>query len=223
MGGQLSEISIKVLPSNIAKQYTVANHYMKTFPVAAVSFGVFYQGRLCGVLSFGYSTQTANKVRKHVPNIKDDEFIEMQRMHLDDCLGQNAESYVLSRCIAMLREHGIKLIITHAGGCKNDCGIVYQSSAWLYFGKEPCNDFYLTDTGEYKNIVAPRRYGRVPAGLKDPQEIGEALFGPGRIVNSYRYVYLYPVQKGLRSFLQKTSQPYPKDSEHFRKNQEWVS
>jgi hypothetical protein len=220
---QLKNVLVKVIDSKFAKEYTIKNHYMKTFPIPKVCFGVFYNKRLSGVLTFGLSTSTKQKLQKIIPNIKDDEFIEMQRMNISDILGNNAESFVLGKVYELFKKNTkIKIILTHAGGCKNDCGIVYQSSSWMYFGKEKCDDFYLTENGEYKNIIAPMRFGRVPKGIKGGQAIGEALFGSGKIINSYRYLYLYPLNKGLRSFLSKKEQQYPKDSLNFRKNQKWI-
>lgn len=221
---QLKEITVKIIDSKIARAYTIKHHYMKTFPIPKICFGVFYKNKLSGVLSFGLSPATKEKIKKIINNINDNEFIEMQRMNILDILGHNAESYVLGKVYDLFKKNTkIKVIITHAGGCKNDCGIIYQSSSWLYFGKEICNDFYLTKNGEYKNIIAPMRFGRVPNGIKGNQNIGEVLFGEGKIINSFRYLYLYPLQKGLRNFLEKKSLPYPKDSCNFRKNQKWIN
>lgn len=168
---QLSEIVVKVIDSKTAKEYTIKNHYMKTFPIPKVCFGVFYKKRLSGVITFGESTATKEKVKKLIPDIQDHEFIEMQRMNLLDVLGMNAESYVLGKIYELFKKNTkIKVLVTHAGGCKNDCGIIYQSSSWLYFGKEKCEDFYLTKNGEYKNIIAPLRFGRVPKGIKGGQK-----------------------------------------------------
>lgn len=219
---QLNDIVVKVIDSKTAKAYTIINHYMKTFPIPKVCFGVFYKNKLSGVITFGESTATKEKVKKIIPNIKDNEFIEMQRMNLLDVLGMNAESFVLGKVYELFKKNTkIKVLITHAGGCKNDCGIIYQSSSWLYFGKEKCEDFYLTKSGEYKNIIAPMRFGRVAKGIKGGQQIGEYLFGEGNLIKSFRYLYLYPINKGIRSYLEKKAQPYPKDSKVFRKNQEW--
>jgi hypothetical protein len=220
---QLKEIEVKVIDRATAKSYTIKNHYMKTFPNPKVCFGVFYHKRLCGVLTFGLSTATGEKIRKIIPKIADNEFIEMQRMNLLDVLGFNAESYVLGKVYELFKKNTkIKALITHAGGCKNDCGIIYQSSSWLYFGKDKCDDFYLTKNGEYKNIIAPMRFGRVPKGIKVGQKVGEYLFGEGEIINSYRYLYIYPLNKGIRKYLEKKAIEYPKDSKVFRKNQKWV-
>lgn len=220
---QLKEIIVKVIDSKSAKKYTIENHYMKTFPNPKVCFGVFYKKRLSGVLTFGYSTATKQKIQKIIPNIKDGEFLEMQRMNILDTLGYNTESFVLGKIYELFKKNTkVKVLITHAGGCKNDCGIVYQSSSWQYFGKEKCNDFYLTKRGEYKNIIAPMRFGRVPKGIKGGQNVGEYLFGEGELIKSYRYLYLYPLNKGLRSYLTKKEKEFPKDSKVFRKNQKWV-
>lgn len=214
-------LEIKVIPSKVARKYIKRHHYMGTFPNAAVSFGIFDGRKLSGVIAYGYSTATEQKIKKIVPNIKEGEYIEMQRMHLLDTLGMNAESYALGVTLRMLKDKGVRAVVTHAGGCKLDCGIVYQASNWLYFGKEECRDFYKTKDGDYKNIVAPMRFGRVPKGIKGPENVGQYLFGDGELIESYRYLYVYPTSSGLRKWLEPKALPYPKDSKRFRKNQEW--
>lgn len=217
---------VKPISLQDAKKVVLAKHYMRTFPMgSALHFGIFDSatGKIAGVAVFGYSSATDNKVMALVKDLKKNEYIEMQRLWISDDFGHNAESYVLSLIMNELKaKTQIKVVFTHAGGCKNDCGIVYQASSWIYFGKEPCNDFFLTAKGEYKNIVAALRFGRVSAKGKTPDEIGRELFGDGHIVKSFRYKYIYPIHKGIRRRLEKIAQPYPKDSETFRKNQEWV-
>jgi hypothetical protein len=227
MAKDIKSLVIKPISPQDAKRVVIAKHYMKTFPMGSVlHFGIFDSNtnRLSGIAVFGYSSSTDNKVLNIVKELKKNEYIEMQRLWISDDYGHNAESYVLGLIMNELKNKTpVKVVFTHAGGCKNDCGIVYQASSWLYFGKEPCNDFYLTKKGEYKNIVAALRFGRVKAKGKSPNEIGFELFGEGKIVNSYRYRYIYPIHKGIRRRLEKTALPYPKDSANFRKDQQWVS
>lgn len=221
----MNSFVVKIIDNKTAKKYIKANHYMKTCPNSVVAFGVFYKKVLSGCLTFGYSTSTKEKINNIIPDIVDGEYIEMQRMHLDDKLGHNSESYVLGEVYRLFKQNTkVKVLATHAGGCKHDCGIVYQASSWLYFGKSECSDFFLTEGGEYKNIIAPMRFGRVPKEVNKSgaQAVGEYLYGSGSIVNSFRYLYLYPLNKGLRSFLKNKSLDYPKDSKRFRRNQEWV-
>ena len=68
------------------------------------------------------------------------------------------------------------------------------------------------------------RFGRVPREIikQGNQKVGEYLFGKGKMINSFRYLYLYPINKGIRGYLQNKCEEYPKDSQVFRKNQEWI-
>ena len=221
---QIDDFIVKVIDSKLSKEYIIKNHYMKTFPIPKVCFGLFYKNKLVGCCSFGYSTATFEKVKKIIPKIKEDEIIEMQRMNILDICSNNSESYFLGQIYKLFKKNTkIKVLITHAGGCKNDCGIIYQASSWLYFGKEKCEDFYLTKNGEYKNIIAPMRFGRVPKEIKGGQKVGEYLFGDGELIKSFRYLYLYPLNKGIRGYLEKKMLPYPKDSQNFRLNQKWIN
>ena len=147
----------------------------------------------------------------------------MQRLWIHDKMGHSTESYTLARLIDLLKARTkLKLIVTHAGGCKDDCGIVYQASAWLYFGSSKCDDFYLTKAGEYKNMISAMRFGRISTKGKTKQQVGEELFGKGEVVNAHRHLYAYPIHKGIRRRLSKIAQKYPKHSKHFRYNQQWV-
>jgi protein-arginine kinase activator protein McsA len=226
MTKDIKNLIVKPINRDSAKKIVILNHYMKTFPSGSyLHFGIFDKtnNKIAGIAVFGYSSSTDSKVKKLVNDLQKNEYIEMQRLWISDDFGHNAESYVLSLIIQTLKQKTkVKIIFTHAGGCKNDCGIVYQASSWLYFGKEICNDFYLTKTGEYKNIIAALRFGRISAKGRKPNEIGKELFGDGDIVKSFRYKYIYPIHKGIRRRLEKKSLPYPKDSAIFRKDQKWV-
>lgn len=217
------DIEIGYISNETARAAIKKFHYMKTYPSGAkVNIGMMDKGRLVGLIVFGYSSATDAKVERLVPGMKRNEFLELQRMWISDAYGHNSESFWMSRIMKKLkRELGIRLIVTHAGGCKNDCGIVYQASGFLYFGKQPSSDFFLTEAGEYKNIIAPMRFGRVSSKDKTPQEVGEELFGPGEIVYANRYFYAYPLDKKLRAQLEPKGLEFPKDSSNFRKDQKW--
>ena len=147
----------------------------------------------------------------------------MQRLWISDNYGNNTESYMLAKIMDKIKQdYKIRIVITHSGGCKDDCGIVYQASGWLYFGCSKCDDFYLTDKGEYKNMVAAMRFGRITVKNKTKQNIGYELFGSGKVIESHRYFYAYPLDKSIRRRLNKTALDFPKTSKVFRKNQEWI-
>ena len=220
---QLDRLRVKVISRASAKRIVLACHYMKTFPQGAmVCLGIMDGDKCVGVCVLGHSSATTAKVEKLVYDISKSEFLEMQRLWISDRYGHNSESRVLSLVMKLLKAHGVKLVVTHAGGCKNDCGIVYQASGWLYFGRTRCRDFYLTKVGEYKSLVAAMRFGRVKTKGRELADVGFELFGAGELIDSWRYLYSYPIDKGMRRRLTKLSQTFPKESSNYRFNQEWV-
>lgn len=222
---QIKEMSVKPISVPDAKVMAKKNHYMHTAPQdARIAFGVFYRGTCYGCMIFGYAPTTDRKINKLINNINKSQYLELQRTWISDKLGHNTESWMMAQVMRYLKRAGIWIVLTHSGGCKDDVGFIFQASGWLYFGGEPCNDFFLTDTGEYKNIVSATRFGRVPKDVikNGNQSIGEFLFGSGCIVNARRHLYLYPINKGIRQRLKKLSLPYPKDPAAIRYNQGWV-
>ena len=223
---QIALLSVMPISLSDAKRITVAHHYMKTWPHGACqAFGVFMGGRCYGCMVLGYAPTTEAKVKKYCRKIERNQYIELQRTWISDKLGQNTESWMMSRVMRYLRDAGVWVVLTHSGGCKDDVGFIFQASGWLYFGCEPCSDFFLTADGKYKNIIAAMRFGRVPKDVMKAgnQAIGEYLFGKGEIVHARRHLYLYPIKKGIRKRLSKIAQAPPKDPAIFRRNQQWVA
>ena len=222
---RLYDLRVVPIGRNDAKRMVLAKHYMRTFPQGSKAYFAVMDGRQAvGVAVFGLSMGTKARVEKlGVYGLQPGQFLEMQRLWISDKYGHNTESFTLSRIMKLLRDAGVRFVVTHAGGCKNDCGFVYQASGWLYFGRQRCEDFYLTSDGEYRNIAARMRF-RDP-GMKglSKSEVCSRLFGPGELVDSWRYLYVYPIDKAIRRRLTKLQQPFPKESARYRLKQEWVN
>lgn len=228
MNYDVNKISIIAIDRSLAKKVCQERHYMKTFPAGAnLFFGIKHEGisALLGVAVFGKSSTTDKKLNLFPGNLKSENIIEMQRLWLSDLLGKNAESKTLSLIISKIKinYHQIKILWTYAGGCKNDCGIVYQSSGFMYLKSEPCDDFYLTRGGEYKNIISALKFGKAPKALKSKEDIAKYLYGPGEFIKSFRHYYFYPLDKGIRRKMQNKVLPFPKFSAIYRKDQKWIS
>lgn len=220
-------IFIKPIALKDAKRIAKLYHYMKTAPAGAqLAFGVFHRGMkgLKGVCILGKSTATDKKAPLF-PECAPENLIEMQRLWISDALGHNAESKTLALVMEQIQKHypHLKVVITYAGGCKNDCGIVYQSSGFMYLGCEACDDFYLTEKGEYKNVINVLRFGKAPKELKTIEEKAEYVYGKGELLHTKRYFYFYPLTKKMRRKMKKHCLPFPKDSANFRKDQQWVT
>lgn len=223
---QISGCKVSPISLSDAKKITTSQHYMKTWPQGAkVAFGLFFEGKCVGCMVAGYSPTTDKKVGKWCNKIEKGQYIELQRTWVSDKMGHNTESWMMARVMALFKKAGVWLVLTHSGGCKDDVGFIFQASGWLYFGCDPCRDFFETTKGEYKNLVSAMRFGRVPKDVmkKGPQAIGECLFGPGKIVVARRHLYIYPIHKGLRHRLSKKTLPFPKNPAIFRRDQKWIN
>lgn len=221
---QLDKLSVKPIGLQDAKRITISQHYMKTWPQgASMAFGLFMEGKCYGAMVLGYAPTTEKKVKKWCDKIKRNQYIELQRTWVSDKLGHNTESWMMARVMRRLKDAGVWLVLTHSGGCKDDVGFIFQASGWLYFGGDKCSDFFETKKGEYKNLVSAMRFGRVPKDVmkQGAQACGEYLYGNGKIINARRHLYLYPINKGLRSRLKKYTVPFPKDPAIYRKDQGW--
>lgn len=223
---QLAACRVAPIGLQDAKRITTAKHYMKTWPQGArVAFGLFYEKKCVGCMVAGYAPTTDRKVGKWCSKIERGQYIELQRTWISDEMGHNTESWMMARVMDLFKKAGIWLVLTHSGGCKDDVGFIFQASGWLYFGCDPCNDFYETNNGEYKNLVSAMRFGRAPKEVmkRGAQAIGEHLYGPGKIVEARRHLYIYPIHKGLRRRLAKKTLPFPKNPAMFRQDQQWIS
>ena len=223
----VNKLKIVVIDRDSAKKCVLKNHYMKTFPAGAkIYIGVIHEGfdGLVGVAVFGSSTGTNAKIKLFPDNIESKNIIEMQRLWISDEMGHNAESKTLSLCMDMFKKSlpVIKVVWTYAGGCKDDCGIVYQSSGFQFLGSEPCDDFYLTENGEYKNIINALRFGKGPKGEKDRKKIAEHLWGKGEFIKAHRHFYFYAICKKTRRLMENKTKAFPKHSAKYRLNQSWV-
>lgn len=223
----VNKIKVVIIDRESAKKCVLKNHYMATFPAGSkLYFGVIHEGfeGLVGVCVFGLSTGTNAKLKMFPDFIKAENIIEMQRLWISDDMGMNAESKTLSLIIDIFKKrlNQIKIIWTYAGGCKNDCGIVYQSSGFQFLGSEKCDDFYLTKNNQYKNIINALRFGKGPPGEKDRKKIAEYLWGEGQFIQAHRHFYFYSMCKKTRRVMESKTKPFPKYSERYRLNQSWV-
>jgi hypothetical protein len=220
----LAECRVSPISLKDARKITVAKHYMGTWPQGAkVAFGLFKKSKCVGVMVAGYAPTTERKVAKWCRKIQKSQYIELQRTWISDEMGHNTESWMMARVMRLFKKSGVWLVMTHSGGCKDDVGFIFQASGWLYFGADPCNDFYETERGEYKNLVSAMRFGRVSKDIlkRGQQAIGEHLFGAGKIVNARRHLYIYPINRGLRQRLKKQTLPFPKNPAIYRLDQKW--
>lgn len=145
--GSAKDLIVKVIPSKVAVPFVKAHHYSgKVVNNSNLHFGVFYEGRLHGVMSFGPSLDKS-KIQGLVEGTGWNEFIELNRMAFDDVLPRNSESRAIAIAMKLIRKNApqIKWVISFADGCQCGDGTIYRASGFVLTGYSSGSMWKLPD------------------------------------------------------------------------------
>lgn len=131
------DISVKVIPSSIARPFVKANHYSgKVVNNSKLHFGAFLNGNLHGVMQFGPPMDKSKIIGLVVDGNGDpalwNDMLELNRMAFDDILPKNSESRAISVALRLIRKYApnIKWILSFADGCQCGDGTIYRASGF---------------------------------------------------------------------------------------------
>lgn len=172
-----------------ARDMIICGHYSHKFQgyFGKVNVGVYTEGRLVGVASFGGLMNP--KSFKNFGDFKENEILELNRLWVDDELGMNTETMLLSASWTIMRKKypEIKVVQSFADG-RLGAGTIYKATGFGYYGCETTLFFQDKDTGiiyhkvGIENTKAPISFIRL-----------NKLYLEGRLqqfkVNTYRYIY----------------------------------
>ena len=182
-------VTIKEISYDIAKEITIKNHYSKKWNTSfgKLNFGIFKEDRLLGVAVFG-NLMNPNSHAKITDEGKES-VIELNRMWIDDELGMNAETILISSSIKIIKNKHkhIKYIQSFADG-RLGCGTIYKASNFKYFGYEETLFFEDSETGEVFHKV-PLENTKRPLGfmLKNKRYLDGKL--KPFTTKTYKYIY----------------------------------
>ena len=164
--GRAKEIVMKVIPGKVAAPFMRQHHYSGSVVNNSVlHFGVFIDGKLHGVMSYGPSLDKS-KIIGLVRDTGWNEFLELNRMAFDAVLPRNSESRAISMSLKLIKKHApqIKWVISFADATSCGDGTIYRASNFILTGiKENLNLCVLPDgTRVHKmtlasNPTSPRR------------------------------------------------------------------
>ena len=127
------DIVVKPIRASVANALVKRVHYSgKVVPNSQLHFGVYLNGRLEGVMSFG---PPINK--KGTINIVSDTawhgMIELNRMAFSDVLPRNSESRAMSVAFKLLRKHypHIEWVVSFSDGTQCGDGTIYRASGFV--------------------------------------------------------------------------------------------
>lgn len=201
------ELKFKEVSYDVSKEMIVKNHYSHKWNTAfgKINVGVFSEDELLGVASFGNLMNPKSYVTFNKDFVQEN-VIELNRLWVDDKLGKNTESILLSASWRFLRENypHIKAVQSFADG-RLGCGTIYKATNFDYYGFETSLFYENIETGETFHKVPMENTMRPDGMIKL-----NTLFIQGKLkpflVKTYRYIM--PLYKDVVIELEK--KPYPK-------------
>lgn len=182
-----SAFCVREIDRDLANRIIVENHYSRKFYSATyIHLGAFIGGELLGVLQFGYAMNPAS-AGSVVTGTGLDEYLELNRMWLDDRAPHCSESRALSCAIKYIRRRHpkIKWIQSFADERCGKFGAVYQAAGFGYYG-EHLATFWELDGVVYHNSLMTRdpKLSRSAAILQEGRERAVA-----NDLRQFRYLY----------------------------------
>lgn len=166
------EWHVKEIERKLANDLIVKNHYSKKFYNATyIHLGVFICGELLGVLQYGYAMNPAS-CGSVVEGTQMDEYLELNRMWLDDKAKRNSETMAISYSLRYIRSKfpKIKWIQSFADERCGCFGIVYQAASFSFYGEHTSSFWSLDGETFHNSIMTSEKAG--PRGyrlLNDPK------------------------------------------------------
>ena len=71
--------------------------------------GYFVKEELQGVITFGYGVRPQHTIKKLFPTLEAKDYLEIGKMCMDDSMGKNSETQMLSNALKWLKEKEPKL------------------------------------------------------------------------------------------------------------------
>ena len=224
--GSAKDLIVKVIPSKVAVPFVKTHHYSgKVVNNSNLHFGVFYEGRLHGVMSFGPSLDKS-KIQGLVDGTGWNEFIELNRMAFDDVLPRNSESRAIAIAMKLIRKNApqIKWVISFADGCSCGDGTIYRASGFVLTAIKPNGNLVQLPNGEKihkmtleSNPTSPRRelngksYYDITGGNFNFKKY--VAYVGGEILTGYQLRYIYFIDQTYRDRLTVPIIPFSKIDE----------
>ena len=201
------DFAIKQIHRDQANAIIRRNHYSKkTYAATYIHLGVFIDGEILGVLQFGYAMNPAS-AGSVVEGTGMKEYLELNRMWLDDFAPKNSESRALSFSIKYIRRAfpAVRWIQSFADERCGLFGTVYQAANFDYCGEHTATFWELDGVVYHNSIMTDSRKVNTPAGktLLQGKDRAKAL-----TLRQFRYIFF--MKPRFRKGLLHELKPYPK-------------
>lgn len=194
------------IPSRLAKDTIIQHHYSgRVVNNSYIHLGIYLEGDFVGVLQFGYALQP-KKVGKICDDCDSIDYLELNRMWLDDIAPRNSESMAISYAIKYIKKvcPRVRWIQSFADERCGGLGVVYQAANFGYYGSH-MGTFYMVDGETYHEMLLTTNKRGGGRGRFLRANIERAT---KHSLRQFRYIYI--VKKGWEKKIKLLKQPYPK-------------
>ena len=208
----IEKYTIKKITYEETKPYLLEIHYAKRMPSISYSFGLYRDGEMCGVITYGSPpSSTLRRGLAGDKNIKN--ILELNRLCLRDNL-KNEASILVGKSLKLLPP---SIVISFADTEQGHLGIVYQATNFYYCGlSAKRTDWKIKGQEHLHGQTIADRYRGIPNRAEAIRaEYGDDFYLKPR-PRKHRYVYFVGNKKVIKQFkedLKYKIQPYPKKVE----------
>jgi len=197
---------VKEIAREKAYEIIEQNHYSKKGDSIAhnkINLGLFIKDELHGVLQYGYAMNPAS-CSSVVKDTEINQYLELNRMWLDDKAPRNSESMALSYSMKYIRGKypKIKWIQSFADERCGGFGIVYQAANFDYFGSHD-SIFWKIGNEVFHNSIITNGARRAKNKLSNKKKDAEKM-----TLRQFRYIFFIDKRWKKKCLLKE--QPYPK-------------
>lgn len=188
-----------------AMDLVVKNHYLHRKSPCSKAFGLNHKTK--GILGcIVYGTPASSTLRMGVCGKDEkDNVIELTRLWIHDCVGKNAESFLISNTV---KSCGKDIVVSYADTSAEHVGYVYQASNWIYVGLSAKRTNWVVEGLDKHNCTLVDKYS-----AKDIREKYGDRFKLVPRSRKHRYVWFNGSKKRrkeLRAKLKYKVLDYPK-------------
>lgn len=148
---------VKPIDASTANAFVQRVHYSgKVVPNSQLHLGVYYAGKLEGVMQFGPST-VKKVIAPLVEGTAWNGFIELNRMAFGEALPRNSESRAIAVAMRYLKKYApqIEWVISFADATQCGDGTIYRASGFVLTGIKPNNSLRINPkTGEPMHTIS---------------------------------------------------------------------
>jgi len=193
------DIVLKPIGAKLANDFVKKHHYSgKVVPNSQVHLGVYYFGKLEGVMQFGPSLAKKQLIGL-VRDTSWNGFIELNRMAFTEMLPKYSESRAIAIAIRMLKKFAptVEWVISFADGTQCGDGTIYRASGFVLTDIKVNTQLRIDPvTNEPKHAITAYHHG-----LRNDFHNWDKLFG-------YQLRYIYFINPAAKDRLNVPVMPF---------------